>query len=87
MTKAHFLVLFMKGCYVYSSFVKQYLPLVNHEQIPMQMTHKHNKWLKILAQKEFPPKLFGSENANFKFSMNNEGEEVNKKLWSRENIA
>ena len=23
---------------------------VNHEQFPMQMTHKHNKWLQILAQ-------------------------------------
>ena len=51
------------------------------------MRHKHNKWLKILAQEEFPQKLFGSENANFKFSLNNEGEEVNKKPWSRENIA
>ena len=53
----------------------------------MPMTHKHNKWLKILAQEEFPLKLLGSENANFKFSVNNEGEEVNKKQWIWENIA
>ena len=50
-----------------------------HEQFPMQMTHKHNKWLhrlielQILAQKDFPPKLLWSENADFKFSVNNEG--------------
>ena len=25
--------------------MKQRLPSVNHEQFPMQMTHKHNKWL------------------------------------------
>ena len=30
---------------VYSSSVNQSLPSVNHEQFPMQMTHKHNKWL------------------------------------------
>ena len=42
---------------VYSSSVKQSLPSVNHEQFPMQMTHKHNKWLQILAQEDFPPKL------------------------------
>ena len=34
------------------------------------MTHKHNKWLQILAQEDFPPKLFWSENTNFKFSVN-----------------
>ena len=28
-----------------SSPVNQSLPSVNHEQFPMQMTHKHNKWL------------------------------------------
>ena len=43
------------------------------------MTHKHNKWLQILAREDFPPKLLWSENADFKFSMNNEGEDVNKK--------
>ena len=26
------------------------------EQFPMQMTHKHNKWLQILAEGDFPPK-------------------------------
>ena len=29
--------------------------------------------LQILAQEDFPPKLFWSENADFKFSVNNEG--------------
>ena len=33
--------------YVYSSSVNPSLPSVNHEQFPMQMTHKHNKWLQI----------------------------------------
>ena len=73
--------------YVYSSSVNQSLPSVNHEQFPMQMTHKHNKWLQILAQEDFPPKLLWSENADFQFSVNNEGEDVNKKPWSRRNIA
>ena len=72
---------------VYSSSVKQSLPSVNHEQFPMQMTHKHNKWLQILAQEDFPPKLLWSENADFKFSVNNEGEDVNKKPRSGRNIA
>ena len=36
--------------------MNQSLPSVNHEQFPMQMTHKHNKWLQILAQEEFLPK-------------------------------
>ena len=53
----------------------------------MQMTHKHNKWLQILAQEDFPPKLPWSENADFKLSENNEGEDVNKKPRSRRNIA
>ena len=53
----------------------------------MQMTHKHNKWLQILAQEDFPPKLPWSENADFKLSVNNEGEDVNKKPRSRRNIA
>ena len=69
----------------YSSSVNQSLPSVNHEQFPMQMTHKHNKWLQILAQEDFPPKLLWSENADFKFSVNNEGEKVNKKPRSRRN--
>ena len=33
--------------------MKQSLPLVNHEQFPMQMTHKHNKWLQILYPGRF----------------------------------
>ena len=28
-----------------------------------------------------------NENADFQFSVNNEGEDVNKKPWSRRNIA
>ena len=44
---------------VYSSSIKQCLRSVKHEQIPMQMTqnNKHNKWLEMLACKDFPPKL------------------------------
>ena len=72
---------------VYSSSVNESLPSVNHEQFPMQMSHRHNKWLQILAQKDFPPTLLWSENADFKFSVNNEEEDVNKKLRSRRNIA
>ena len=61
MTKAHSHVLFMKGCCVYSSSVKQCLPSVNHEQFPIQMTQncKHSKCLQILAEKDFPLKLLG----------------------------
>ena len=72
---------------VYSLSVKQSLPSVNHEQFLMQMTHKHNKWLQILTQQDFPPKRLWSENADFKFSVNNEEEDVNKKPRSRRNIA
>ena len=63
------------------------LQSVNHDQFPMQMTHKHNKCLQIPIQEDFPWKLPPGENADFKFSVNNEGEDNNKKLWSRENIA
>ena len=52
MTRANFHVSFMKGCCVYSSSVKQCLRSVNHEQF-LQMTHKHNEWLQILAQEDF----------------------------------
>ena len=54
-----FHVLFMKGCCVYSSSVKQCLPSVNHEQFPIQMTQncKHSKCLQILAEEDFPLKL------------------------------
>ena len=51
------------------------------------MTHKGNKWLQILAQEDFTPKLLWSENADFKYSANNEGEDVNKKPRSRENFV
>ena len=59
----------MKQCYFN-------LRSVNHEQFPMQMTHitKHNKWLQILAGEDSPPKPLWSENAEFKFIVNNEGE-------------
>ena len=67
--------------------MKQCLPPVKHEQFPMQMIHKHNKWLQILAEGDFPPKLLCSENADLKFTVNNEGEDVNKKRRSRENIV
>ena len=43
------------------------------------MTYKHEKWLQILAQEHFPLKLLWSENADFRFSVNNEEQEVNKK--------
>ena len=49
------------------------------------MTHKHNKLLQIPAEEDFPRKFFWSENADLKFSVNNEGEDVNKKPHSREN--
>ena len=50
----------------------------------MQMTQntKHNKWLQILAGDDSPLKLFWSENADFKFSVSNEGKDFNKKLQS-----
>ena len=67
--------------------MKQCLPSVKHEQFPMQMIYKHNKWLQILAEGDFPPKLLCSENADLKFTVNNEGEDVNKKRRSRENIV
>ena len=59
MTKAHSHVLFMKGCCVYSSSVKQCLPSVNHEQFTIQMTQncKHTKCLQILAEEDFLLKL------------------------------
>ena len=59
---------------------------VNESHSPNCVTHKHNKWLQILAQEDFPPKLLWSENADFRFSGNNEGEDVNKKPRSRRNI-
>ena len=55
----------------------------------MLMTHKHDKWLQILAQADFPPKLLWSENAGFKFSVNKEEEYmyVKMKPQSRRNFA
>jgi len=47
------------------------------------MTQKHNKWLQILTQEDFPPKRLWSEYRDFKFSENNEEEDVNKKPRSR----
>ena len=41
--------------------------------------HMYNEWLQILAEEDFPPKLPWSENADLKFSVNNEAEDVNKK--------
>ena len=69
----------MTKVFIHSLWNKVYSS-VNHEQFRMQMTHKHNKWLQILTQEDFPPKLLWSENADFKFSVKNEGEDVNKKL-------
>ena len=43
--------------------------------------------VQILAQEDFPPKLLWNENADFKFSVNDDGEDVNKKPRTRENIA
>ena len=45
------------------------------------------KWLQILAQEDFPSKLLWCENADFKFSVNSEGEDVNKKPRNRRNIT
>ena len=53
---------------------------------PNCVAHKHNKWRQILVREDFPPKLRYSENAGFKFSVNNEGEDVNKKPRSRRNM-
>ena len=58
MTRAHSCIIHEGWC-VYSSSMKQCLGSVNREQFPMQMTqnNKHNKWLEILAGKDFLPKL------------------------------
>ena len=83
MTKAHSHVLFMKGCCVYSSSVKQCLPSVNHEQFTIQMTQncKHTKCLQILAEEDFPLKL--SAERRFKFI----GERIEEDNREAENIA
>ena len=44
-----------------------------------RIDRKHNKWLQILAQEHFPPKVLWSEIADFKFSVNNEGEKKREK--------
>ena len=41
----------------------------------------------ILVQEDFPLELLWSKNADFIFSVNNKGEDVNKKPRSTENIA
>ena len=41
---------------------------------------------RTISHANFPPKLLWNENADFKFSVNNEGEDVNKKPQSRRNI-
>ena len=50
-------------------------------------TQQQHKWLQFLAEEDFPPKFLWSENTDLQFSVNNEGEDVNKKSWSRENIT
>ena len=67
--------------------MKQCLPSVNHEQFPKQITHTDNKWLEILDEGDFPPKVLWGQNADLRFTVNNEGEEANKKPRSRKNIA
>ena len=42
---------------------------------------------KIPAEEDFPPKLLWSENADLKFTVNSEGEDVNEKPRSRENVS
>ena len=42
----------------------------------MTLNSKHNKWLQFLAEEDFPPKLLWSENADLKFSVNNEGKKT-----------
>ena len=60
---------------------------MNHEQFPMQMTQnsKHNKWLEMLAGKDFPPKLLWRER-QLKFIGSGKDDD-NKKPRSRETIA
>ena len=71
---------------VYSSSIKQCLRSVKHEQIPMQMTqnNKHNKWLEMLACKDFPPNSSGER--RLKFIASGEDDD-NKKPRSRETIG
>ena len=42
----------------------------------MTLNSKHNKWLQFLAKEDFPPKLLWSENADLKFTVNNEGKKT-----------
>ena len=42
----------------------------------MTLNSKHNKWLQFLAKEDFPPKLLWTENADLKFSVNNEGKKT-----------
>ena len=47
------------------------------------MTHKHNKLLQIPAEEDFPRKFFWSENADLKFSVNNEGRRCQQETADR----
>ena len=78
MTKAHFVV-FIHRLWnnVYHRWIRNNFPC---------KWHKQNKCLQILVQEDFPPKLLWRENADFKFSVNNE-EDANEKPRSRENIT
>ena len=60
------------------SDVKQYKRdwFKRHKRVFLEDKIFHS-WLQILAQEDLLPKLLWSENANFKFSVNNEGEDVN----------
>ena len=51
------------------------------------LNSKHNKWLQFLAEEDFPPKLLWSENADLKFSMDNEGKKTSIRNRGVENIA
>ena len=55
----------------------------------MQITHKHNKWLQILAEGDFPPKLLWSENTDLKFNASNEEGDLygSNKQRNRKNIS
>ena len=57
----------------------------------MTQNSEHNnarftKWLEILAGEDFSQKLHWSDKADLKFSVNNEGEDVNKPPCHRERL-
>ena len=53
-------LIYARNRFIHSSSVKQCLPSVNHEQFPIQMTQNstHSKCLKMLAEEDFPLKLW-----------------------------